>query len=187
MFRMATVQDAAAILSIYAPYIRQTPITFEYEVPTLEEFTERVRHILRNYPYIVCEQAGEIIGYGYASAYHERAAYQWDADLSIYFAPEATGHGLGRQMLCKLVEILRLQGVRNVYSCVTFPNPPSERMHEALGFRTVGRFHQAGFKCGSWHDVTWFEKQIAPCDGHPESFRSIQSIPTAQIMEILTR
>ena len=102
LFRMATAQDAAAILSIYAPYIRQTPITFEYEVPTLEEFTERVRRILRNYPYIVCEQAGEIIGYGYASAYHERAAYQWDADLSIYFAPEATGHGLGRQMLCKL-------------------------------------------------------------------------------------
>lgn len=184
-FRMATAQDAAAILAIYAPYILQTPITFEYEVPTLEAFTERVRHISHDYPYLVCEQAGKIIGYGYASAYHERAAYQWDADLSIYFAPEATGHGLGRQMLLKLVEILKLQGVRHVYSCVTHPNKPSERMHAALGFRTVGRFLQAGYKCGAWHDVTWFEKTIAPCDAHPAPFRSIRTLPAVSIEVIL--
>ena len=183
--RMATVQDAAAILSIYAPYIRQTPITFEYEVPTLAEFSERMQHILQDYPYLVCEEKGKIIGYGYASSYQERAAYQWDADLSIYFAPEATGRGLGRQMLLALVKILKLQGIKNVYSCVTHPNLPSERLHASLGFRAVGRFLKAGYKCGAWYDVIWFEKNISSCTDNPEKFRPIRHLQAEQIEVIL--
>ena len=147
--RLARLEDAEGILEVYAPYILHTPITFEYEVPTLEEFTARIRSIATDYPYLVYESEGKIAGYAYAHRHQERAAYQWNAEISIYLREEYTHLGLGRTLCATLIDLLKLQGIRNVYSCVTIPNPKSERLHHVMGFQLEGIFRNAGGAAGS--------------------------------------
>ena len=185
--RRAHLEDAEAILEIYAPYIRNTNITFEYEVPSLSEFRDRMAGIMEGYPYLICEIDGIAAGYAYAHRYKERAAYQWSAELSIYLGRDSTGRGLGRRLYGALMELLRLQGVRTVYGCVTLPNAGSEGLHAAMGFRLTGTWHRAGFKCGAWRDVGWFEKTIAPYDPSPAPVRPIGEVPAAVAAEILER
>lgn len=161
--RLALESDIQAILRIYAHYI-DTPITFEYELPTLQEFMNRWERISNQYPYIVCEEAGEVIAYAYASRQRERAAYQWNVELSIYVAPAYTARGIGKQLMSALLELLKLQKIRNVYGCITLPNDASVRLHESFGFQRIGIYHNTGFKCGAWYDVVWYEKQIMSYD-----------------------
>jgi phosphinothricin acetyltransferase len=183
--RHAKTEDAQALLTIYAPYVTDTPVTFEYEVPSLGEFTGRIQSVSADYPYLVCERDGTPIGYAYAHRYKERAAYQWDAELSVYLSGESRGRGLGKAFYAALIEILRLQNIKNVYGCVLCPNESSERLHESFGFARVGVFHSTGYKCGAWRDVVWFEKQIAPYEPEPEPFRSIQTVDGEAIERIL--
>lgn len=186
LFRLAKKEDVEEILAVYAPYILHTPITFEYTVPTLQEFSRRIEGISCDYPYFVCEMEGEIIGYAYASAYHERAAYQWDADLSIYLKQNITGKGIGRLMLDTLIALLKLQNIRNVYSCITHPNIPSEHLHETMGFRKCATFHHSGFKHGKWYDTLWYEKQIASTTGEqPEAFLPFHRVEQEAVRQIL--
>ncbi len=159
MIRPATLDDAQNLLAIYAQYI-ETPITFEFELPSLREFTDRIAKTTKNYPYLVAEENERLCGYAYAGQVFSRAAYQWGAELSIYLDRGCIGRGLGTELYLRLIEILQNRGVRTVYGCVTTPNPASERLHETTGFRKIGIFRNAGFKNGSWHDVAWFEKQI---------------------------
>lgn len=159
--RFAAAADAAALLGIYGQYI-DTPITFECALPSEEAFRRRVAEYGAACPYLVWEEDGRILGYAYAHRLGERAAYQWSAELSIYLGRDSTGRGLGRRLYGALMELLRLQGVRTVYGCVTLPNAGSEGLHAAMGFRLTGTWHRAGFKCGAWRDVGWFEKTIAP-------------------------
>jgi phosphinothricin acetyltransferase len=162
--RLATPADAGGILAVYARYY-DTPITFEYPpLPTVEEFARRVEEISQSYPYLVAEEEGSIAGYAYAHALHEREAYQWAAECSIYLTPEAAGQGLGRRLYTLLLELLKAQGVRTAYGCVTAPNPASEGLHAALGFTLCGRFRRCGYKNGQWHDVLWLEKQMGAFD-----------------------
>jgi phosphinothricin acetyltransferase len=185
--RRAKVEDARALLDIYAPYVTDTPVTFETEVPSLTEFSGRIRSVSGDYPYLVCERDGTPIGYAYAHRYKERAAYQWDAELSVYLSGESHGKGLGKSFYTALIEILRLQNIKNVYGCVLCPNESSERLHESFGFMRVGVFRSTGYKCGAWRDVVWFEKQIAPYELEPEPFRSIQTVDEEAIKRILHR
>lgn len=157
-FRLAKEQDAAALLSVYAPYVENTAVTFEYEVPSVEEFARRIREILSFYPWLVCETEGEILGYAYANRHKERAAYQWDCELSVYIKEAAVGKGLGTVLYRALIRILEHQNVYNLYACVTMPNEKSERLHAALGFSPAGIWHHSGYKHGAWHDVAWYEK-----------------------------
>ena len=166
--RFATEADAERIREIYAPYI-DTPITFEEEVPAPEEFLERVRAIRSRYPHLVAEDAGGVIGYAYAHELRERIAFQWNAELSVYLAPHAQGHGVGSVLYGVLIELLRLQGIKAVYGVVTSPNPASERLHEAFGFSLMGVQPHAGYTCGAWHDMNWFVKEIAPFEDSPEA------------------
>ncbi len=161
LIRAATIDDSEAIRAIYAEYI-DTNITFETELPSADAFRERVASICAHYPYLVGidEASGAIIGYAYAHALRERAAYQWSAELSIYFANTATGHGLGRILYSELLDQLRKRGFRNAFGCVALPNPASEKLHIAMGFQAVGRFIEAGYKNGGWHDVGWYQKQL---------------------------
>ncbi len=161
--RTASVRDAAELLNIYAQYIG-TNITFEYELPSLAEFSERIPDTLKTYPYLAAVGDGRICGYAYAHRIQSREAYQWGAELSIYLDRSGTGRGLGTLLYTRLIELLREQGVRSVYGCVTTPNPASERLHEKLGFERIGLFRHAGFKNGAWHDITWFGKDIAAHD-----------------------
>lgn len=158
-YRLAMPEDAPALLQIYSEYIHST-ITFEYTLPTTEEFAERIRTITGFYPYIVAEEDGRCMGYAYAHRHMERAAYQWNAELSVYLAKSAVGCGLGGGLYSRLMTLLKAQGVLSVFGCVTSPNPPSDRLHKRMGFKLVGTYLQAGFKNGAWHDVNWYQKML---------------------------
>ena len=184
--RFASAADSAALLEIYGQYL-ESPVTFEYDRPSEAEFARRIAAYGGAYPYLVWEEDGRSLGYAYAHALGERAAYQWSAELSVYLDRSAAGRGLGRRLYGALMEMLRLQGVRTVYGCVTVPNPASERLHEAMGFRRAGVWRRAGYKSGAWRDVTWFEKSIAPYDEAPEPVRPIGEIPEEPLADILRR
>ena len=164
--RVATKNDAAGALAVYAQYIN-TSVTFEYELPSIDEFSRRISVTLKTHPYLVCMESGKLCGYAYAHQLKEREAYQWSAELSIYLDSGITSRGMGRTLYALLIEILKHQGVRTVYGCVTIPNPRSEKLHESLGFRPLGIFRNAGFKNKEWHDTAWFEKNIAGCNVPP--------------------
>lgn len=183
-FRFASAADSPALLAIYSQYI-DTPVTFEYRLPTEAEFTARIRDIAREYPYLVCEDGGGIIGYAYAHRQAERAAYQWNAELSVYLDQAHTGTGLGGRLYSMLMDLLRLQGIRTVYARVTSPNECSEGLHRRLGFRRMGIQSKAGYKNGAWRDVTWFEKDIAPYEPEPAPLLPFWQVPEAQALAIL--
>lgn len=166
--RTAVLEDAAAILAIYAPYILNTSITFEYEVPTLEEFTARIDRIRTTHPYLVYEEEGKVIGYAYATKFRERAAYQWDAELSVYLNQECRGRGVGRKLYSALIEALKKQNIQTVYGIVTTPNERSEKMHHDFDFDTIGILTKTGYKFGKWHDVVMFEKHIGSHENNPK-------------------
>lgn len=182
--RFATEADAAGILAVYAPYI-ETSITFEYDCPSPEEFASRVRDISAGWPYLVCEDAGCIVGYAYAHLARERAAYGWYTELSIYLDRTRTGQGLGTRLYGLLLELLRLQGVKTAMGCVTAPNPASQALHAALGFRLAGTSRNAGYKNGQWHDVLWYEKPLAPYDALPAPVTPIRELDRAAVAELL--
>lgn len=186
-FRLVQETDAAELLAIYEPYIRETAVTFEYDTPSVEEFKNRIREISSDYPYIVCLADKTIIGYAYAHRQMERAAYQWNAELSVYIDKTRLRCGAGKALYSALMELLQLQNVRNVYGGVTSPNVNSEKLHEYFGFQRLGTYHSTGYKCGAWHDVTWFEKTIGDYDLAPTPFLSIQDIDQNRTGEILTR
>lgn len=182
--RPVTVADAAAILAIYTPYVNETAISFESPAPALAEFAARVEGICAEYPYLVAETDGEIIGYAYAHRHKERAAYGWNAELSVYLAPAAQGKGLGKALYGALMAILVRQNVRNVYGCVTMPNEKSVALHRSLGFSDAGVWHNSGFKHGKWRDVAWFEKTIAPLSVPPEPFVPVTALDPKEIEAI---
>ena len=184
MLRFARPDDAEALLAIYDQYI-ETPVTFEYELPSPEEFRRRITSISRDYPYLVYEADGKPAGYAYAHRHMERAAYQWNAELSVYLDRSCHGFGLGTKLYNTLMDILRLQGVRNVFGCVTLPNGKSEALHESLGFVRVGTYSMAGYKCDSWRDVCWYQKQIADYDAPPKPFRGIRDLEPRLLQRLL--
>ena len=140
--------DVFPMLAIYAPYVRDTAITFEYEVPTAAEFGARLHHVLPEYPWLVCRAPGQVLGYAYAHRHMERAAYGWNVECSVYVLGSARGRGVGRALYGALLELLRLQGVVNAYGCIAVPNEPSEALHRATGFSLLGHFPGLGLEAG---------------------------------------
>ena len=185
VIRLARETDAAEILEIYKPYIEDTAITFECEVPSFAEFGNRIKEISFAYPYLVCTSNQKIIGYAYAHRQMEREAYQWNAELSVYLEKTYFHCGVGKTLYQALIDILKMQNVRNVYGGVTSPNDNSERLHESLGFKKLGVYHNTGYKHGAWHDVAWFEKAIDDRILEPQPFLSIQEIDQETVENIL--
>ena len=160
MIRIATQADIPAILEIYAPYVQNTAISFEYTVPSLEEFSARFAAITAQFPWLVWEENGVILGYAYGSAPFERAAFQWCAEASIYLRPEAQGRGIGKKLYAVLEAILALQGYVKVYALVTSANRASVDFHCATGYRLTCTMPDCGFKLGRWHGLHWLEKSL---------------------------
>ena len=160
MIRLAIPSDAAAILDIYAPYIRDTSITFETEVPTLPEFGTRISSYLETWPWLVCEENGLIAGYAYASRYRERVAYQWGVECSVYIHEQFQRMGIANDLYTKLFTILKLQGFTTVYAVINLPNDPSVAFHEKMGFRYFATFEKVGYKLGKWKNVGWWQLQL---------------------------
>lgn len=184
--RLATAADAAALLSIYKYYVEETAITFEYEVPTVEEFARRIEEISAFYPYLVWEEDGQILGYAYAHRHQVRAAYQWNVELSIYLANDVCGQGLGTKLYGALIELLLLQGVQNFYGCVTMPNETSDALHKKMGFKLCSVWHHCGYKLGKWHDVAWYEMNISITDT-PPALRGVHDISAGRVAAVLEK
>ena len=158
MIRVATESDVPEILAIYAPYIQNTTITFEYQVPSEEAFLERFRKITVQFPWLVWEEDGKILGYAYGSAPFERDAYRWCAEDSVYLRPEAQGRGIGTKLCAALEKVLFYQGYRRIYALITAENQASVSFHKKLGYTLRGDFPDAGFKFDRWIGVFWLDK-----------------------------
>lgn len=159
-FRLAEPGDAAQIAAIYAPYVLHTNITYEYEVPSEAEFRRRIENIMQKYPYIVAIEGKEIIGYAYASTFRSRAAYDWDAEMSIYMKEGRQGCGIGSRLYDILENMLKAQHITNAIASITYPNPHSIAFHEKRGYKTVAHFTKCGYKAGSWCDMIFMEKML---------------------------
>ena len=165
--RDVSFEDAERILEIYAYYVRHTAISFEYDVPTIDEFRERIRKTTQKYPYLVIERDGIIQGYAYAGPFKGRAAYDWSCELTIYLDRNARGGGLGRKLYTALEDRLKAMGIVNLYACIAYPETEDEYLtrnssgfHEHLGFTVAGRFRSCAFKFGRWYDMIWMEKIV---------------------------
>ena len=164
MIRIATEADVAAILEIYRPYVENTTITFEYDVPTQEAFLERFRGITAQYPWLVWEEAGRILGYAYAAAPYARAAYAWCAEPSVYLRPEVRRRGIGSRLYAVLEALLLRQGYQVLYALVTSENEASLRFHESRGYRLRAQFPDCAYKLGKCLGVSWLEKRLNPVE-----------------------
>ena len=160
MIRCATQKDIPAILAIYGPYVLNTTASFEYTVPTLEEFTRRFDAITAQFPWLVWEEDGIVLGYAYGSAPFSRAAYRWSGESSIYLSPKAQGKGIGKKLYTALEAILKAQGYRKTYAIVTSENDASLAFHQAVGFRITAAMPQCGWKFGKLLGITWLEKDL---------------------------
>ena len=166
--RTAAPEDAQALLAIYAPYVRETAITFEVEVPTPEEFRRRMMHTLARYPYLVAEGEDGILGYAYAGPFKERAAYDMCVETSVYVRQGLGRCGVGGKLMARLEQELKRMGIRNLYACIAVPEKEadetldwnSQQFHTHLGFRLVGEFRRCGYKFGRFYDMVWMEKLI---------------------------
>jgi len=165
--RLATSDDAGWIAGIYAPYVRETVISFEMEPPSAEEMAQRIESTLKTYPWLVGEEGGTPIGYAYASQHRARAAYRWSCDVSVYVAPDAQRKGAGMQLYVRLLDMLEGQGFRNAFAGIALPNDASIALHERLGFTHLGTYRDVGYKLGAWHDVGWWQKILTDAPGIP--------------------
>ncbi len=184
--RLISREDSPGILEIYKPYVTDTAITFEYEVPTQDEFLQRIKANTSEYPWLVCLQNHKIIGYAYASKHRDRAAYQWSVDSAIYLSPLVHRKGIARILYESLFSILRLQGYFNVYAGISLPNEKSVAFHKALGFKEIAHYKKVGFKHHQWHNTAWFELHLSEhIDNPPIPQKITDLINTTGLLTIL--
>ena len=164
MIRMACDADVVPMLDIYAPYVRETTITFEYEVPTADAFRARFAAVTQKLPWLVWEERGEILGYAYASLPFERAAYAWCAEPSIYLRQDARGRGIGKKLYVALEEILSQMGYQVSFAIITGENGASLAFHQAMGYEKCSELVKCGLKFGRWLNVYWLEKRLKPVE-----------------------
>lgn len=186
--RMATKADAKEILAIYAPYVKDTAISFEYDVPSVEEFAERINNILKKYPYIVAMDNNQIIGYAYASSFKERVAYDWAVETTVYLRQDCRGKGVGKKLYLALEEILKRQNILNLNACIaytstdnTYLTNASTYFHERLGYKKVAHFTKCGYKFGNWYNMIWMEKIIGEHSANPKSVIPISELHELQL------
>ena len=176
ILRAATEEDAPAMLALYAPYVRDTTVSSEYDPPSLTEFTDRIRTFGKTLPWLVCLIGGEVVGYGYASPHRSRAAYQWSVETSIYVAADWHRHGIAGAIYDALFEVLAMQGYYTIFVGITSPNERSMKFHKAMGFVISGAYQDSMYKFGKWRDVLWMAKSLRPHGGEP--------VPTVPFPEI---
>jgi L-amino acid N-acyltransferase YncA len=165
--RPATLADAPYMLSIYAPFILDTAVSFETEVPDEASFSARISKGILQFPWLVCETGEQLAGYAYASLHRERPAYQWTCEVSVYLSADFRKRGVGTALYTAILAILRFQGYRNVYAGITLPNEASVRLHEHCGFARFATYEKIGNKFGAWHDVGWWRLRLNEFEPEP--------------------
>jgi len=163
--RPATINDAKAILDIYAPIVEQTSISFERDVPSLSEMENRISNSLKTHAYLVAELDKSIAGYAYGSFFRPRKAYEKSVEVTIYVNQQFQRQGVARKLYPKLFETLQTRGFHMALAGIALPNQASTELHRKLSFMQVGVFNQVGFKFGKWHDVEWWQKSLS--DNNP--------------------
>jgi phosphinothricin acetyltransferase len=160
--RVATKDDAAGMLNIYAPFILNSGITQETEVPTVEDFQQRIILNLEERPWLVCEINNQVAGYAYAGKHRDRKGYQWCTEPSVYISEKHFGLGIANGLYTALFNILKLQGYVNAYAVITLPNDRSIAFHKKFGFDYLTTYKKIGYKLGQWHDVGWMQYEVNP-------------------------
>lgn len=175
--RIASINDAEAIRKIYEPYVLNTAISFEYEVPTVEEFEQRINNTLKLYPYIVLVEDGTVVGYAYAGPFHSREAYKRSVELSVYVDMDHRRKGYGECLYNRLFKMLAEQNIYNVHACIASPDGEddnltndSELFHSRMGFVYAGRHEKCGYKFGKWYSIVWMDKVIKDRVDNPGEF-----------------
>ena len=173
-YRIAGVDDAGAIADIYAPYVRDTIISFETEAPDAHEIAQRMARLGRNYPWLAASSGGRLVGYAYACENRSRLAYRWSVDAAIYLDAAAQGRGIGRALYQRMFDLLRAQGYVNAFAGISLPNSASVGLHEAMGFTLIGIHRQVGYKLGAWRDVGWWQLALRePPENPPEPIEMV--------------
>jgi L-amino acid N-acyltransferase YncA len=162
IIRIAGEKDADALVAIYAPFCAESAVSFETEPPSRAEMARRIEATLEQYPWLVAEHQGQILGYAYANAHRQRAAYRWSVETSAYVDEKHRHKGLGRQLYGELFSLLKRQGFVNAFAGITLPNAASVGLHENIGFRALGAYKNVGYKAGAWHDVGWWQLDLKP-------------------------
>lgn len=177
MVRTANENDAARIREIYSYYVKNTAVTFDYEVPSEEEFKKRIANTLKEYPYFVCVRNGKTVGYAYACEFKDRPAYKLSVETSVYVDRDERGKGIGKELYTALENALSLQNVINLNACIAYPieedahlTKDSVLFHKHLGYRSVGEFYKIGYKFGKWYNMVWMEKSISNHPKKPKAF-----------------
>lgn len=192
IIRPAALQDVEQMLKIYAPYVEKTAITFEYDVPHVDEFAGRMKCVLEKYPWLAAEREEKILGYAYAGIFKERAAYDWAVETSIYVSVEYRRKGVGRKLYQALEKILSAQNILNLNACIAYADledvhltNDSARFHEKMGYQLAGRFHRCGYKFERWYDMIWMEKLIGRHSEHPKCVRPFSQISERELEYLL--
>lgn len=184
--RLAGEKDASAVRAIYAPIVKDTAISFEYEPPTVGEMRDRIGEITRHYPFLVLERDKKVLGYAYATAHRKREAYRWAVEVSVFVDQPHRRFGIGRALYTSLLHVLRLQGFSQAFAIITMPNPPSIAFHERLGFSQVAKFKNIGYKLGFWRDTGWWHLQLQDRPSRPSAPRPLPEVMgTAQFKTAL--
>ena len=195
-FRIAAPDDAPALVNIYAPYVEQTAISFEYDVPSVDEFRRRMADVSQKYPYLVAEdENGQLLGYAYTHTFIAREAYDHCAESTIYLAPDARRHGLGKRFYRALEELSLAQNIYNLYACIGEPQGADDehltdnsiRFHEHLGFQRIGVFTRSGYKFGRWYNMSWAEKLLTEPPEHPGAVIPFPQLEPTLVADILRR
>lgn len=174
IIRIATQEDAEAIYQIYEPYILNTAVTFEYDPITIEDYKERMRKVQKQFPWLVCEMDGKVLGYAYCTAYRERAAFAWDCECSVYVDHKVHRKGVATELYHQLFEYIKKQGYYNVYAYIALPHESSVAFHKKFGFREIGIYSNTGYKLNHWWDLLVMGKQLNEYPDiplRPESFQ----------------
>ncbi len=174
--RLIREDDITSVLDIYSYYVQNTIISFEYDVPSIEDFSKRIADTVQEFPWLVCLQDNKVIGYAYAHKHRFRSAYQWSPESTVYIAPDFHARGIGRLLYNTLFALLKLQGYFNVFAGVGLPNEKSVGFHKATGFEEIGIFKKIGYKHGNWHDTQWFQLQLSEHLIDPPPPRTIDDI-----------
>ena len=168
--------DAKQTLAIYKPYIENSAITFETEVPSVDEFAQRIEKVSSFYPWLVYDKNDKILGYSYATSHRQREAYKWSVDVAIYVLADVQGNDFGKLLYSKLLELLKKQGFYNAYAGIALPNEKSIGIHEIMGFKKIGEYNKVGYKLGKWWNVGWWELELNKKTNNPVTPRSIGEV-----------
>ena len=185
MIRQAKPTDTTEILDIYSPYIRDTSITFETEIPSVADLGKRIQSCLENWPWLVFERNGRIAGYAYASRYRERAAYQWSIECSVYIHNDHHRSGIAKALYISLFSILKAQGFTKVYAVINLPNDPSVALHENMGFKYLATYENVGYKLGKWKNVGWWQLQLNDYSDEPPTPIKFSALDNETIRRLL--